>query len=153
MAKLIVPRGPLGLRAQRRVESESRVVSCVASVKVAADVSYAVTRMVSQNVRLLSVRVGFYAKDANLLDQTLFRVLTGFGKPGSAAEILAWERIFPLVSTGFTDEPWVRTAGVNSFEWSLSQVFKGTSRRFGFWIQAGPVGADQMWCSFEIIEE
>jgi len=139
-------------RAMNPEPAYSRIVSCVEFVPTGPGAVYSFTPVLGQIVRLLEVRIWFAPHAVNMANQTLFRILTGTSQPNTAAEIRLWESVLPLVSPGFTDEPWTAYDGRDSMCWSMNRLYTGQGRRFGFWAERGPVGTDEISASFEISE-
>ena len=113
---------------------------------------FAYTVAVGQNVWLLGVRVWFAPKswpDGGVR----FKIVTGFEKPASFAEIECWDNILPLLHNGIEDWAWLRHAEFDPMEWSMNQHFSGIGRRLGVHFTiSGTVTALYLMVSFEISE-
>jgi hypothetical protein len=130
----------------------SRVVTVVMSVPAGPGAVYVYTPPVGQNVWLLGVRIWFDPKTVNQAKSTLFRILSGENIPKNAAEILGWDRIFPCSGLSGKDEPMAACDGVLFYEWTMRRHWTGLGRMFGLWAERGPLGMDEIMCSFEISE-
>lgn len=152
MAKVIVPRGPLGLAGVMRPGLQSRVVSCGTKVVGAGVPSFGYTLRASQVVRLLNVQLFIepVAYAAGLF--LLVRVLTGFDQPDTAAGILNWENVLPVLQEPHTETEIYAMSGRSHMSWDMNRVYEGIGRRFGLWVQ-GMVGmTGPTFASFEISE-
>jgi hypothetical protein len=152
MAKLVneSQQQRVGILGPRSVYS--RVLSVVLAVPVGPGAVYVHTPSVGSDCWLLSVRIWFAPKAVSMAKQTLFRVLTGTVAASCADDMLTWERVLPCSSVGGKDEPMTAYDGVSGYRWSLRRHWTGAGRMFGLWAERGPLGIDEVLCSFEIAE-
>jgi len=153
MPKLINKRQTVRHKVKNPMSLESSIVSCVVNPKPGVDPDFGFTRVVSQTVWLLGIKLWFLPRAAEVNDVTRFRIVTGFTAPSSAAEIAAWDDVMPLLYRGVNVAMWQQCAGENSMAWEMHQVFTGVSRRFGIWAQApGLTEVNLIQVSFVISE-
>lgn len=139
--------------AIRPLAAYSRVLSCIAFIPTGPGAVFSFTQKLGDNIRIYDVRVRTAPHTVNMANQTLFRILYGTSAVTTAARMLAeWTNLLPLVSPGFTDEPWTAYDGGGAFHWTMKRSFFGRGLRLGFWAERGPVGTDELSVSFEIAE-
>lgn len=152
MARLVTTNRRIATGVVNPVSTYSRVVSCVVALKEAATEAYAVTPVVGQRVWLLKVTCFFTPMVANPTKQHFFRLYTGTTKISAAAEMHDQENVLPLVSPGFTDEPWTYSDGVMEMSWDMRRLYTGAGRWFGILAEVGPWPPREICVSFEISE-
>ncbi|MBA7610303.1 hypothetical protein ES703_17510 [subsurface metagenome] len=153
MAKLVVPSGPLGVSAQRRVEPESRVVSCVAYVKAPATQGFAYTAALGNRLFLKQVRVWFDPWLWTVAESVTFKIYHGVGTPRSYAEISRWQNVLPLLYEGNRDVDFSRYETFAAFEWNMNVLYEGDALRFGIRMDTSPtVSVLYGFVSFQISE-
>lgn len=152
MAKLVVPRGPLGLKGVKSAQRESRIVSCGTKVVGAGVPSFGYTPRASQEVRLLNVQLFIepVAYAAGLF--LLVRVLTGFDQPATAEAILLWENVLPVLQEPSTDVDLLVHSGRSHMSWDMNISYKRIGRRFGIWTRGMAGMTGPTFASFEISE-
>lgn len=153
MAKVIVPRGPLGLSAQRRVERESRVVSCVAYIKAPVNQGFAYTAALGNRLLLKKVKVWFDPKDWSSTERVLFKIYHGVNVPRSYVEISQWQNVLPLLYEGNVDRDYSRWEFFEPLEWDMNMLFEGDALRFGIRMETSlSVSVLYGYASFQISE-
>ncbi|GAH72943.1 unnamed protein product [marine sediment metagenome] len=151
MAKVIVPVGPLGLSAQRRVELESRVVSMAQTLPQPANKAYCHTESLAQNLWLIGIDVWIFGKPVDPNDSWWFTLRRGFALPTDIAEVWTWENILPLL--GVTGSwSWHGYGCPYHMHWDMMRLYKGQSQRFGAAINITGPTVSYFQASFEISE-
>lgn len=131
----------------------SRVTSCIGYIKGAVFLARAFTPPVAEHVWLLGVDVWFAPKPVGDADSVSFRVLSGYGKPATPAEILNWENVLPVYFPDGGIVSWRQYGSGDHMHWDMSRLFTGAGRRFGFWLSVSPaIDILEMYASFQISE-
>ncbi len=152
MAKLLSRQQRIQVGVKNPVSVYSRVVSCGTKVVGAGVSSFGYTHPVGQDVRLLKVQLFIepVAYAAGLF--LLVRVLTGFGQPDTAAAILNWENVLPMLQEPNIDTDIMVHSGRRHMSWDMSVLHTGVGRRFGIWTR-GMIGmTGPAFASFEVTE-
>lgn len=153
MAKLIVPTGPLGLSAQRRVEPESRVV--LVQLLVAAGVGnddYGVTPPLGNRVRLLGVDVWYQPTTQGGFIKGYLKITTGTGTTFTA-DIVSnqWASVM--------DTTMLLKVGILVFccdlhlHFDMNKLYAGESQRFGLYSESNSNQQYSILGAFHIAEE
>jgi len=130
----------------------SRVVTCQ-DVAVQAVPGFGVSLPVGQRVWLLSIRLWHRHAGPDTNDFTIVRFFTGTTRISSAADILGWEEIMPVVGGADVPVYWRLYDEWPSMEWSMTQFFVGEGRRFGIYtLRSAGALSDEIYVSFEVAE-
>jgi len=139
MAKVIVPRGPLGLSAQRPVERESRVVSMFKSLPVPANLQFCFTEVLAQRLMLLAIDVWVFGKPSGPNDSWWFSVRRGFSLPTDIAQVWQWEDVLPFQTPVGRGWPHGYSTPYH-MHWDMRKLFEGQAQRFAAAINiVGPI--------------
>lgn len=151
MAKLIVPRGPLGLAAKRPVEPESRVVSMFQTMPQPANLQFCYTGVLAQRLWLLGIDAWIFGKPSDPNDSWWFSLRRGFDLPTDIAQVWRWENILPFQGHFGIGYPHGYSTPYH-MHWSMKRLFEGQSQRFAAALNiVGPV-VSYLEVSFEISE-
>ncbi|MBA7611088.1 hypothetical protein ES703_18304 [subsurface metagenome] len=153
MAKIVSGDQRLVTGATNPASVYSRVVSC-SGVVTHTNPKAIYTVGVGERVRLLEVKLFWEPFAADNTAVTYFRVMTGTTTPATASEMnQAWENILPKLGEGHLDANWYHEYGITEMSWEMNQLFTGTGRRFGVWLQTVMPGKGQACqASFKISE-
>ncbi len=139
-----------GLRPE---SAYSRIVSLVVTVKGDGIVRYMVTPVVGQSVRLLGVKAICNPKAINAAQSTGFGMYAGSTRPGSVADVQAWETVLPLYDNNNVLVEWGFRDGMTELEWEFNKLYLGEARRFAITYARGPAwGDDRLIVSFHVSE-
>lgn len=130
-----------------------RVVSCDQYIDPGAVPTYCVTDVVGRRVWLRSVRLWFGGGNEEITEYTYFRVFTGTTEISTAADILGWEEVLPKLYNNIQRTTWRHHDRQPGMVWTLENLYRGESRRFGLWISRVGSWADWVQASFEVSEE
>lgn len=152
MAKLITDGQGARTAVLRPTPGYSRVVTCQ-DVATIVGPSYGVTLPVGQRCWLLGIRLWHRHGGPDTNDYTLVRFFTGTTRISSAADMLGWEEILPVVGGNDVRTDWRLYDEWPAMEWSMSTFYSGEGRRFGIHStrSAGAL-ADELYVSFEVSE-
>ena len=130
----------------------SRVVSCAIADDGIPGPDYAFTTVVGQKVMLRKVTVWWDELAVVIANNTDFMILTGTGLVNLAADILGWEDVLPLQSTGMVVQPWRLYDGRGEMSWEMRKQYVGVNRRFGIWADRRQDPGLNICVSFEVSE-
>lgn len=130
----------------------SRVVSVDLAVAQAWGWTYVVTPVMGNRVWLLGIKVWPQVMAINAAQGIDFELFDGGPGDVSLADVQTWDRLLPKVNNTNVMVPWAITDGSAGFEWDLSRLFVGESRRFALvGTRTGPDAA-LLQVSFRIAE-
>jgi len=153
MAKVIVPRGPLGLVRSEIVPVQSRAIAL--ELHLAAGVGnddFCYTPTLGNRLWLHKIDIWCYCANAGVLIGGFFYIMFGTSIPVAAGEVATrWNRIVPL-SCG--QKPGFRWFELEAFHrsFTMARLFSEHELRFGVTIENG---FNQQWeatVAFEISE-
>lgn len=152
MAKIVNESQQVRAGAVYPISVYSRIVSVELTVAQGWGWTYVVTPIVGNRVWLLSAKVWTQVMVVNAAQGIHFNLWAGGPGDVSLADVTTWDRLMPKNDNMNMMMTWSITDGSLGFEWDLSRLFVGESRRFAMTgTRIGPDAA-LLQASFQIAE-